>query len=328
VQLERERQKYQVVKSKIETAQSNANKAEVNAKLAEDALNQHEKDLTSELARVKNFKDRSIKEMQAVHDLKMEEARLRSEISGSRSISRNLESQLVQLDKEAARQQELLYNAEFQIQQIERKIARGMGERSDEEKLVLKSNIETLEKTLDDVRERRKMLTTQSRKLNNELVAYRQKKEDLGIKLTTLTENLGEKELENRMIDEEIRKDTKDLEEMSVLNDLSRLEVRRLRDLLSAKSDAVYSLENRKQQLLLSMDERKHEISVHRDILRAELKSLQEDKHSVTMELRSRQANVDRLKARFEVFDLIFKFSSDSIHHFLCLGCALGGCES
>ena len=67
------------------------------------------------------------------------------------------------------------------------------------------------------------------------------------------------------------------------------------------KSDAVFSLENRKQQLLLSMDERKHEISVHRDILRAELKSLQEDKHNVTMELRNRQANVDRLKARFEV---------------------------
>ena len=31
------------------------------------------------------------------------------------------------------RQQELLYNAEFQIQQIERKVARGLGERSDEE---------------------------------------------------------------------------------------------------------------------------------------------------------------------------------------------------
>ncbi len=70
------------------------------------------------------------------------------------------------------------------------------------------------------------------------------------------------------------------------------------------KSDAVYSLENRKQQLLLSMDERKHEISVHRDILRAELKSLQEDKHSVMMELRNREANVERLKARFEVLSL------------------------
>ena len=36
------------------------------------------------------------------------------------------------------RQQELLYNAEFQIQQIERKVARGLGERSDEEKRQLR----------------------------------------------------------------------------------------------------------------------------------------------------------------------------------------------
>jgi hypothetical protein len=44
---------------------------------------------------------------------------------------------------------------------------------------------------------------------------------------------------------------------------LLRLEVRRLRDLLSAKADSVYSLENRKQQLLLSMEERKQDIWVH-----------------------------------------------------------------
>ena len=37
---------------------------------------------------------------------------------------------------------------------------------------------------------------------------------------------------------------------MTIQNDLLRLEVRRLRDLLSAKADAVFSLENRKQQLL------------------------------------------------------------------------------
>ena len=92
-----------------------------------------------------------------------------------------------------------------------------MGERSDEEKLNLKNQIEALEKTLEEGREKRKMLNTQSRKLNNELASFRQKKEDLGQKLTTLVENLGEKELENRMIEEEIRKENRELEDMSVL---------------------------------------------------------------------------------------------------------------
>ena len=51
---------------------------------------------------------------------------------------------------------------------------------------------------------------------------------------------------------------------------------------------------------ITSMEERKQEISVHRDILKAELKVLNDDRHNITMELRSRQANVDRLKARFD----------------------------
>ena len=135
--------------------------------------------------------------------------------------------------------------------------------------------------------------------------------------------------LQNKMIEDEIRRETREMEEKSVVNDLLLLEVRRLKDLLSAKSDAVFSLENRKQQLVLryvpydamlyalslcvygvvlcygaifiiSMEERKQEISVHRDILKAELKVLNDDRHNITMELRSRQANVDRLKARFD----------------------------
>jgi len=300
VHLDRERHKYQVVKSKIENAKNNNIKAEQRAKTAEDELILLEKQHNDELLKVKQLKERSIKESQSVYDTKVEETRLRSEISGSKSISRNLDSQLNQLDKEAARQQELLYNAEFQIQQIERKIARGMGERSDEEKLELKKQIEILEQTLEGHKEKRKLLQQQNRKLQNELASLKTKKESFTERFSQLSEILGEKELENKMIEEEIRRDTKVYEEVTVQNDLLLLEVKKLKDLLSAKSDAVFSLENRKQQLQLSMEERKKEISINRDLIKAELKALQDDKHRVTLELRQRQANVERLKARFE----------------------------
>lgn len=300
VQLERERQKYQVTKAKIDEAKSSNVKAEAMAKAAEEELQQREREFNSMLLRVKSLQEKVIKENQAVYELKMEEGRLRSEIGGSRSVSRNLEGQLNQLDKEAARQQELLYNAEFQIQQIERKIARGMGERSDDEKVELRKQIDHFEKELEGVREKRKVLQQQNRRLQNELAALRTRKEDLGTRFHTLSENLGEKELENKMIEGEIRRENRDLEEITVANDLLLLEVKRLRDLLSAKSDAVFSLENRKQQLLLSLEERKQEIAVQRDLLRAESKALNEDRHRITLELRNRQANVERLKSRFE----------------------------
>lgn len=58
---------------------------------------------------------------------------------------KNLQTKVHALDQEQTRQQELIYSAEFQIQQMERKVARGMGERTDEEKSILNAKIRALE---------------------------------------------------------------------------------------------------------------------------------------------------------------------------------------
>lgn len=58
---------------------------------------------------------------------------------------KNLQTKVHGLDQEQTRQQELIYSAEFQIQQMERKVTRGMGERTDEEKQLLNSKIRKLE---------------------------------------------------------------------------------------------------------------------------------------------------------------------------------------
>jgi len=82
VLLERERQKYQYIKSKIEIASNNTLKAEKKAKDAEDELTKREKEYSDELTRVKEMKNSSIREHQYVHEMKAEEGRLRSEMSG------------------------------------------------------------------------------------------------------------------------------------------------------------------------------------------------------------------------------------------------------
>jgi chromosome segregation ATPase len=300
VQLERERQFYQRVKQQMEQAKNKTATVEQTAIQAEEELQRLEKEFSSQLSRVKGLKDKLFKEVQTVFENKREEARMRTDITGTKSTAHNMDAQLLQLDKEAARQQELLYNAEFQIQQIERKIARGMGERSDEEKRVLKQGIEAAENRLEEVKEKKKLLQAQTRRLLNELAHSANRKNDMETGRVVFKEKQAELELENRMIEEEIRRDTKDKEEITVQNDLLRLEVRRLRDLLSAKADSVYSLENRKQQLKLSMEERKQEILVHRDILKSELKTINEEKHKLTMDLRGKEANVGKLRARFD----------------------------
>ena len=300
VMVERERQRYQNMKQALDESKKSTFQAEQTAKDSELELIKAEKELAAQMLKVKIAKETLLKETQNVSNLKREESRLRSEIGGTKSAERNLDGTLTQLDKESARQQELLYNAEFQIQQIERKVARGMGQRSDEEKKALKAQIDVLEVVLRDAKEKKKVLTAQCRKIMNELVASKSHRELLSNKKHILTEKIGELELANRMMDDELKKDVKCKEELTVQNDVLRLEVRRLRGMLSLKADAVCSLENRKQQLSLSLEERKEEISVHRDVLRAELRTLQDEKHNITMDLRTRELAVDRLKSRYE----------------------------
>ena len=48
-----------------------------------------------------------------------------------------------------------------------------------------------------------------------------------------------------------------------VQHDVLQLEVRKLRSVLSGRSDDVFGLENRKLQLEMSMEERRREIEVH-----------------------------------------------------------------
>ena len=103
----------------------------------------------------------------------------------------------MQLDIQSIRQQELLYNAEFQIQQMERKVARGLGERTDDEKKVLQEEINKLDVELQAVLNKRKMLTTQSRKLSLELRTAIRHREGLDKETVDLEQHLLEVELAN-----------------------------------------------------------------------------------------------------------------------------------
>ena len=53
-------------------------------------------------------------------------------------------------------------------------------------------------------------------------------------------------------------------EKSMVDHDVMKLDVKRLRDMLAMYADEVFSQENRKFQMTMSMQERKQEIEVHR----------------------------------------------------------------
>ena len=103
------------------------------------------------------------------------------------------------------------------------------------------------------------------------------------------------------MTAKDVRNAVADKEDKMVAHDTLKLEVKKLRDQLDHKADEVFELENRKQQLILSMEERKHEIETHSDLLKAQLKMIHEDVHRTRLEMRERSMKVNKLQTKFEV---------------------------
>jgi len=298
--LEEARKRYQAVKRKLDADLANTDKVEASAKQAENDLSDREQNLKSQEAMLSALKEQMFKQSQELFALRQEEANLIAEISGAQAASKNLSTKTHQLDQESLRQQELIYNAEFQIQQLERKVARASGERSGDEKKVLNEKISALQTDLGQLQAQRSMLQAQCRKLGNELRAQERKCKDCESEQEKQLERVNELDLENTSASQTLKQNTKEKEEVMVQHDVMRLEVRRLRDALNSRADEVFSLENRQFQLQMSMEERKKEISVHREVQRAQVRAAEEERHRVTVELAERTTRVEKLRAKFE----------------------------
>ena len=94
-----------------------------------------------------------------------------------------------------------------------------------------------------------------------------------------------------------------------VEENILRLELRRLRGFLNARSDEVYSLEARQVQLQLALEERQKEIDIHKDLLRVDIKNTEEERYSAKNELRERINKVEKIKRKYEI--LVTRFAPE-----------------
>merc|ERR1711937_138917 len=111
---------------------------------------------------------------------------------------------------------------------------------------------------------------------------------------------MEELELQNTIMNRSVQTTVKEKEESLMQHDILRLEVKRLRQQLNSKSESLYSLENRKQQLHISMAEREKEIEVHQEVLKAQLRSQEDERHKTAIELAERKQKIYNLKMKYE----------------------------
>eukprot|EP00195_Chlamydomonas_chlamydogama_P009299 CAMPEP_0202915398 /NCGR_PEP_ID=MMETSP1392-20130828/65575_1 /ASSEMBLY_ACC=CAM_ASM_000868 /TAXON_ID=225041 /ORGANISM="Chlamydomonas chlamydogama, Strain SAG 11-48b" /LENGTH=937 /DNA_ID=CAMNT_0049607407 /DNA_START=168 /DNA_END=2981 /DNA_ORIENTATION=- len=298
--LDAARKRYAVLKRKLETEFQALDSLESKVEELDAMRKGEEARLKAVIKEGEDLKKEQFRRSQKLFELRQKERELISEISGGQGQNKNLAARIAALDEQVVRQQELLYNVEFQLQQMERKVARAGGVRSEEETRALNARIEKLTSVLEGVNTEHSMLLEQVKHAEDDLLQARRANTRLKGDKGKIEETTSTLKLENEMIGRQVKQALEGKEKAMVDHDVMKLEVKRLRDILAMHADEVFSLENRKFQLKMSMEERKQEIEVHRDSLRTELKLLRDDVHRITLELKERALKVEKLQNKFE----------------------------
>ena len=238
---------------------------------------------------------------QQVYEERKKEKNLLAEMQGAQSRAKNLQLKIQEFDRETQKQEELKYNSNFQIQQMERKIARIEGDRTEEEKIELQAQIDKLEEVLAGKLETEKFLGQQLNRLELDLRQTGRRKEKAEKNKLDLENKLNELRIDQESLDKSTVKARSQKEAVLVQINMLRLQVEKLNDQVALKDNELISLENRRQQLQLSMQERLLEIDKHLAKLRTELKTEEEAKHMAVIELSERKKRAETLESKYHV---------------------------
>uniref|UniRef100_A0A8C5AZV0 Coiled-coil domain-containing protein 39 n=1 Tax=Gadus morhua TaxID=8049 RepID=A0A8C5AZV0_GADMO len=235
---------------------------------------------------------------QNLQALRSKEKDLTAQILGSKAALASLKGHMGKLDQNLLKQQEIIYNQNIQIQQLESKVARLLGEVNTEEKQALEQETAQLTSALEQRTRTAQLLSIQLKELQDDIRCVRKEAERTGAENREMTTKMEELQLFNDTSDKELKKLRTTKQDTMVEENMVKLALRRLRDLLYNRADGVLSREKRRLQLQTAMKEREEEIRVHRQMLAKEMKIAQKERQEL------RLSKVDMMKKCYEVLTI------------------------
>ncbi|XP_041482554.1 coiled-coil domain-containing protein 39-like [Lytechinus variegatus] len=287
--------------SKLKMATDQSLSAEEMAAVMDTMLQDEETTLHLLEQELKRLRDLQYKRSQELYEAKTAEKNTSAEIQGARAASRNLSSRINKMDHDSLKQQEIIYNQDFTVQQLERKIARLEGERSTEEMDMLNARIKELTDFLEERNNTHGLLSNQLKRLQDDIRRVKRDLDKSGAEKADLTSKIEELNLHNDSSNRELKRIVRNKQDQMVEENILKLELKRLRDILNSRADEVLTLEKRRLQLETAMNERRKEITIHKEMLRAQLKANEEERGTVSSELHDRIAKIDKLRKRYEI---------------------------
>uniref|UniRef100_A0A8C1KT79 Coiled-coil domain-containing protein 39 n=1 Tax=Cyprinus carpio TaxID=7962 RepID=A0A8C1KT79_CYPCA len=238
---------------------------------------------------------------QEVQGMRDKEKNITAEICATRAAISNMDSRLSKLDQNLLKQQMIVSNQDFQIQMLERKTLHLQGKVNTEEKEALEKRASDLEEALEEKNRTAATLSTQLKKLQDDIRCVRKDTEKIGTEKRELTTKINELELFIGNSEKDQKKLRLKKQDSMVEKGLLKLEVQRLRNLLYDRADGVLSLEKRRLQLQTAMKEREEEIHVHREMLAKQIKLTEQERQGLSAAVNERLFKIDRMRKRYEI---------------------------
>ncbi|XP_051779987.1 coiled-coil domain-containing protein 39-like isoform X1 [Erpetoichthys calabaricus] len=258
------------------------------------------KNLENQLICLKGIQAKRTEELQ---NQMFKEENIRALLNIRKTSVQSLNCRISKVDRKAEKQIQVVYNQDFRIQYLERKITR-MEKEHDTEKQTIEAKTEELTKILQEKKATCSFLSTQLKRLQDEVRYLKIKLDktvsecaDLDAKIPrmNIVIDVSTKEVKTRKI-----KKQEALAEVNVM----KLHIKRLRDLLYSKTDITISLEKRKLLLQNAMRERQDDIKVHREMLQNQYRLIDQERQAISMEVNEKLAKIEKLKKRYEVITL------------------------
>ncbi|XP_062458911.1 coiled-coil domain-containing protein 39 isoform X2 [Pezoporus occidentalis] len=97
----------------------------------------------------------------------------------------------------------------------------------------------------------------------------------------------------------------KKLKEMMVEDNLLKLELNRLQDILCNKSEKVLTLEKQKLELKKAIAERTEEIKIHKAMMDSQMRLVDQERQRISAEFQDRLNKIYKLRCRYEVLTIV-----------------------
>ncbi|KAG8136199.1 hypothetical protein E2320_009165 [Naja naja] len=271
----------------------------------EELLKEKEKNMKEKETQALQLRDAHFKKTKELQTLQENEKSITSLIEGHGGQKKNLKNRLRRLDIQALSQQELMYNQDFYIQQVERRLSRLKGELNTDERQILEGKLAELIKIMDEKKQAFNTLQSQEKKLQSEIHFSKLAIDKTGEEMVGLNTRLDEINLFTDKSDKLLKKARAEKQDLMIEDNLLKLELKRVRDLLYNKAEKVLSLEKRKQQLKTAMEERMADIKVHKQMIETQTRLIEQERQTLSSEFHERLSKIEKLKSRYEIVTIV-----------------------